>query len=103
MTTLIAVYNSEGCVGRCDAKCYNASSPDCDCVCQGANHGAGLMTAMANTQEMAETWLEDAKANHLAEFGEELMGEIGNCGALQPPLFAPPPVRRVAEKQEVSV
>ncbi len=30
--TLFAVYNSEGCVGRCDAKCYNATSGDCTCV-----------------------------------------------------------------------
>ena len=26
MTTLISVYNSEGCVGRCDARCYNAEN-----------------------------------------------------------------------------
>jgi len=27
VTTLIAVYNSEGCVGRCDARCYEAAEP----------------------------------------------------------------------------
>lgn len=56
--TLIAVYNSEGCVGRCDARCYDATSPDCDCICGGKNHGAGVKTATANTQQMAEQWID---------------------------------------------
>jgi hypothetical protein len=37
MTTLIATYNSEGCTGRCDAKCYEAVTPGCDCICGGCN------------------------------------------------------------------
>ena len=41
MTTLIAVYTREGCVGRCDAKCYNAWEPECDCICQGATTAPG--------------------------------------------------------------
>lgn len=49
--TLIAVYNSDGCVGRCDAKCYNATSHECDCICGGANHGAGQQQAVANTRD----------------------------------------------------
>lgn len=56
--TLIAVYNSEGCVGRCDARCYEATTPDCECICGGANHGAGLRMAQENTRRMAETWIE---------------------------------------------
>jgi hypothetical protein len=100
MATLISVGNSEGIQGRCDAKCYNATGPDCDCVCGSRNHGAGLVQAMANTAELADEWIEEYKARYP---GEELMFEVGNCGALQPPLFAPPPFRRVAEKQEVSV
>lgn len=62
--TLIAVYNSEGCVGRCDAKCYEASSPDCDCVCGGRNHGAGQQRAMENTREMALGWVEEYAERH---------------------------------------
>ena len=55
MTTLIAVYNSEGgCVGRCDAKCYAAHLPGCECVCGGRNHGKGAAQAMENTRELAE-------------------------------------------------
>lgn len=72
MTTLIAVYNSEGCVGRCDAKCYNAKSPDCHCICGGANHGVGKQKAMDNTRDMfglneledkLERWLKAYEAN----------------------------------------
>lgn len=51
MVTLIAVYNSEGCVGRCDARCYNAKNPECNCICGGKNHGCGLQRAIENTRE----------------------------------------------------
>jgi hypothetical protein len=54
MTTLIAVYNSDGCVGRCDAKCYEAVDPDCDCVCGGRNHGVGRAQAATNTAALVD-------------------------------------------------
>jgi hypothetical protein len=63
VTALIAVYTGDGCVGRCDAKCYNAWGPECRCICQGGNHGAGRQEAIENTREMAESWLEQAQAN----------------------------------------
>lgn len=59
MATLIAVYNSDGCQGRCDARCYEATSPECDCICGGMNHGAGLDQAAENTRELAEQWIKD--------------------------------------------
>jgi hypothetical protein len=52
MTTVLAVYNSDGCVGRCDAKCHDATSPDCHCICGGRNHGVGPTRAVANTHAM---------------------------------------------------
>ena len=61
MPTLISVYNSDGCVGRCDAKCYNATEPHCDCICGGKNHGAGYKQAVDNTRELADQWLERYK------------------------------------------
>ncbi len=61
MATLIAVYTSKGCVGRCDAKCYSASTPDCDCICGGANHGCGKDKAIEQTRDMVETWVEEYK------------------------------------------
>lgn len=76
MSTLIAVYNSEGCVGRCDARCYNAQHPDCDCICGGRNHGAGRDRAVENTRELASGWIEQARADGIdfdrAELGEEV-------------------------------
>lgn len=52
MSTIIAAYNSEGCVGRCDGKCYNATSPKCRCICGGKNHGKGAQQAVQNNHEL---------------------------------------------------
>lgn len=69
MATLIAVYTSEGCIGRCDAKCYEATFHNCNCVCGGHNHGVGLDSAASNTREQAETWLIDyARKNGLSHY-----------------------------------
>jgi len=35
--------------GRCDAKCYEAEHPECDCCCGGVNHGVGFRQAAKNT------------------------------------------------------
>jgi hypothetical protein len=82
MTALIAVYTGDGCAGRCDAKCYNAWGPECHCICQGGNHGAGKQEAIDNTREMAGPWLEDARANGLRIYRAEL-----TTGAMYEPLF----------------
>ena len=84
MATLIAVYNSEGCIGRCDAKCYQAQEPGCQCICGGKNHGAGLARATENTRALAEPWLEAyAKLHNL---GDDWRGVISPA-VLQPSLF----------------
>ena len=54
--TLVSVYNSDGCVGRCDAQCYDAKHLDCDCVCGGANHGKGEAAAMENARAHGKRW-----------------------------------------------
>lgn len=59
MATLIAVYNSRGCVGRCDARCYEAVHPHCECICGGLNHGAGMQQAVANTRTLAQEWINE--------------------------------------------
>jgi hypothetical protein len=64
MTTLIASYDNYGCTGRCDAKCYNAEGPECDCICGGMNHGAGLQKAIENTQRYTELWIEEYAKKH---------------------------------------
>ena len=71
MATLISAGNSEGTYGRCDAKCYMAKHPKCDCICGGRNHGVGLVKAQANTAELAERLLEESGAtSQLGLFGQ---------------------------------
>lgn len=73
MSTLLAVYTRDGCIGRCDAKCYDAKHPGCECICGGANHGAGLKQATDNTREMFDTWLETyAKERRLESWWSEV-------------------------------
>lgn len=47
MTTVLSVGNSDG-SRNCDASCYNATGPKCECVCGGSNHGVGLQKAIEN-------------------------------------------------------
>jgi hypothetical protein len=63
VTTPIAAYNSDGCQGRRDAKWYAAHKPVGDCICGERNHGAGQQRAIDNTRELAESRLEQARAN----------------------------------------
>lgn len=80
MVTLIAVYNSDGLVGRCNAKCYDAKHPECTCVCGGANHGGGLDQAKENTEQLAAHWIQeyaerkglDDYEARVTEFGKQL-------------------------------
>jgi len=60
MTTLMAVYDADSCVGQCDAECYDATVPGCGCICGGRNHGAGLPQAIRNTLEHWGQWLDRA-------------------------------------------
>lgn len=64
MATLIAVYTSAGCVGRCDARCYTAKDHACDCICQGVNHGTGRQRATDNTVAMADRWATTYTRRH---------------------------------------
>jgi hypothetical protein len=89
MTTLIAIYNSEGCQGRCDAKCYEAHEEECHCICGGRNHGAGQEQALDNTRELAESWLEQACAN-----GQDITHAELAVTAMHEPLFSLPEVSR---------
>jgi hypothetical protein len=63
VTALIAVFTGDGCVGRCDAKCYHAWGPERHCICRGGNHGAGREQATGNTRELAQSRIERARAN----------------------------------------
>lgn len=77
MVALITVRKDNKVVGRCDAKCYEAQHPDCTCICQGANHGAGFDQAQENTEQMAEQWI----AEYAAERGlEEYESQVARFG-----------------------
>ncbi len=53
MTTLLEARKSDGTLlGRCDARCYDATSATCLCICGGRNHGVGLKQAAANSQRL---------------------------------------------------
>jgi hypothetical protein len=56
--TLIEIRRADGTlVGRCDARCYNATTPECECCCGGKNHGRGVERAVAQTREQAFTMI----------------------------------------------
>ncbi len=59
MTTLISGGNHDE-QRRCDAKCHDATTPECDCICGGRNHGVGRHRAIENTREMAKELLARA-------------------------------------------
>jgi len=61
MTTVIAVYSAQGCIGRCDANCYNAAKIDCDCICGGRNHGVGHERAIENARNGAGLSKQDVE------------------------------------------
>lgn len=63
MTTVLAVYNSEGVVGRCDARCHDAVTGDCDCICGGANHGRGTAFAIDNTRQRIDRFTSSTALN----------------------------------------
>ncbi|MEU6712935.1 hypothetical protein ABZ897_15755 [Nonomuraea sp. NPDC046802] len=62
MATLLAVIRPGGRTQRCDARCYDAHEAECECVCGGLNHGAGLHLARENTRRLHQEWLEAAHA-----------------------------------------
>ena len=62
MTTVFSVHNSDGCVGRCDAKCHEAKGPECHCICGGAFHGVGGAIALDDRKFLTdEEILENAQ------------------------------------------
>ncbi len=64
---------------RCDAKCYNAREPDCDCICGGMNHGVGLQQAQENTGDLVDP-------DHT--FRDRMVAMGGDHLVVQPELFS---------------
>lgn len=68
MATLMSWHNSEGCKGRCDARCHNAKNPHCDCMCGGRYHGGARDGTLAErVDQYGEEVLEGARKRAEAE------------------------------------
>jgi hypothetical protein len=81
--------NSEGTKGRCDAKCHNATTPHCACMCGGRYHGAGAELG-DRIRQHGDDILEAARARAAAE-GLELQAK--DLGELLDTLARPRPAR----------
>lgn len=46
MTTVLSARRLGKLIGTCDARCYDAKTPGCDCICGGRCHGKGLRAAI---------------------------------------------------------
>lgn len=90
MATLISVYNSDGCVGRCDEKCHGALQPECHCICGGVNHGVGLAQARKNTQS-----LSDEQVKTVCETADACLIALGRA--------AGGPIRIFKEEQQLEL
>jgi len=60
---LITWKDADGRTGRCDARCWGYDNNpykdcNCHCICNGANHAAGMHTAIANTKAFVHGWIE---------------------------------------------
>jgi len=54
VTTIYSVYNSDGCLGRCDAKCHEAKGEECNCICGGVMHGVGSKIALEDRKYLTD-------------------------------------------------
>lgn len=64
MTTLIKFTNSVR-TRRCDAHCYDAKGDTCDCICNGANHGKGLIDAANQTNTIAREIIRQCEEHEI--------------------------------------
>ena len=64
MTPLLKMTFDDATTRSCNATCYNARTPTCTCICDGENHGVGLIRAAQNTIRNAARWLDDQKTAH---------------------------------------
>jgi len=65
MATLIIIRHRGRTVGRCDARCHDAKTPKCNCVCGGRNHGCGYNQGLLNNQRNLAEINRTAPEGHL--------------------------------------
>ena len=79
---------------RCDANCYNDTTPTCDCCCRGRNHGVGLERAIALNRDLHEDLLNDPDNPTFDGLTIQITTDLPptpNPGQAQPALFPEAP------------
>jgi hypothetical protein len=72
----------ESLVAACDARCYDAGTPEdtCDCLCGGHNHSVGFATALRQTRAESHLWIRAyARARGLTDFSATTVVEPDVC------------------------
>lgn len=68
--TVLTWGNSEGELGRCDAKCHEAVNPICHCICGGRYHGVALQPGgLREAMQEYEEEIVDAAKKQASELG----------------------------------
>lgn len=81
MTTLMQWSNSEGIQGRCDAKCHEATHPECVCICGGVFHGRAHTAG--GLRDAVDTYWDDVFAAARMKAADEGFTLEGTPGALR--------------------
>ena len=108
MATLATLVNSTGTIRRCSAKCYNAKTKTCHCLCGGVNHGVGRDQAIDQTRAYFSELDEEISqlATPEMQFRKiEILRKVRLCGRLLHPnqslIFYQPPMN--AETKKIAV
>lgn len=72
MATIILTHAASG-ARSCDAACYNAHGPRCNCICQGRNHGIGLPRALENNRAFLAQLARDPAVKRISLPGRRQM------------------------------
>ncbi len=87
MVTLMTWGNSDGIQGRCDAKCHNAKTRKCECMCGGRYHGKGLQPGdLVEAVKEYGAEIESAARRKAQELGLDI-SFVKDLPAEQMPLF----------------
>lgn len=82
MTTILSAYNSDKCIGRCDARCHEAQGGDCHCICGGAFHGVGSRIATEDRQTLSDDEIKETIGNNRARIKRlPVQGSLFDQGA----------------------
>jgi hypothetical protein len=61
---------------RCDSTCHNAKGEDCNCICNGKNHGKGLEVAQRNARRIANQLTEITKKDESIKVRNNRTGKL---------------------------